>query len=81
MRTTPRYRIGRDLLPVTVTPEGAWLEGRHRLRPGRVVELTDVPSAHGPEERHALVESWEVASLGKNGTLYRGKCLWLEPRG
>ena len=81
MSTTPRYRIGRDLLPVTVTAEAAWLEGRLRLRPGRVVLFTDVPSAHGPHERRAMVESWEVSSLGKNGTVYRGKCLWIEPRG
>lgn len=81
MSTTPRYRIGRDLLPVIVTAEAAWLEGRPRLRPGRVVELTDVPSTHGPEDRQAIVESWAVASLGRNGTVYRGKCRWIESSG
>lgn len=81
MKTTPRYRIGRDLLPISVTAEAAWLEGRHRLRPGRVVELMDVPPPHGPQERQAMVESWAVTSLGKNGTVYRGKCRWIEPSG
>jgi hypothetical protein len=81
MRTAPRYRIGRDLLPVTITAEAAWLEGRHRLRPGRIVELTGVPLACGPQDRHVMVESWEVSTLGKNGTTYRGKCLWIDPRG
>ena len=79
--TTPRYRLGRDLIPITVTAEAAWLEGRHRLRPGRVVELADVPSTHGLEDRHAVVESWAVASLGKNGPVYRGKCRWCETSG
>ena len=78
---TPRYRVGRDLLPISLSGDGAWLEGRHRLRPGRVVELADVPSTHGPEIRHAMVESWTVASLGKNGPVYRGKCRWLESSG
>ena len=81
MSTTPRYRVGRDLMTVTVTAEGVWLEGRHRLRPGRVVELADVTSAHGLQLRHALVESWAVASLGKNGPVYRGRCTWLESGG
>jgi hypothetical protein len=81
MKTTPRYRVGRDLRAIDLTAEAAWLEGRHRLRPGRVVELTDVPLAHGPRERHVMVESWNVASLGKNGPVYRGKCRWLESSG
>ncbi len=81
MKTAPRYRVGRDLTAIDLTAEAAWLEGRHRLRPGRVVELIDVPSAHGPQKRHAVVESWTVASLGKNGPVYRGKCRWLESSG
>lgn len=77
----PRYRVGRDLLAISLTGEGAWLEGRHRLRPGRVVELADVPSTDGPETRRAMVESWAVARLGKNGPVYRGNCRWLELSG
>ncbi|MEO6223881.1 MAG: hypothetical protein ABIP90_11590 [Vicinamibacterales bacterium] len=81
MSTIPRYRVGRDLMPINLTAEDAWLEGRHRLRPGRVIELADVPSSHGPEQRHAMVESWAVASVGSNGPLYRGRCRWVEPSG
>ena len=81
MIASPRYRVGRDLMAVTVTADGVWLEGRQRLRPGRVVELANVPSTHGPQERRAMVESWAVASLGKNGPVYRGKCTWLESSG
>ena len=81
MSTAPRYRVGRDLMAITVTPETAWLEGKHRLRPGRVVELTNVPSMLGPQDRHAMVEAWAVASLGKNGPVYRGECRWLESSG
>ena len=79
--TTPRYRLGRDLIPVDLAPESACLEGRLRLRPGCVVELADVPSAGGPRERYAVVESWSVARLGKNGPVYRGRCRWLESGG
>ena len=81
MSRAPRYRIGRDLTAITLTAEAAWLEGRHRLGPGRVVELSNVPCAHGPQTRHAMVESWELASLGRNGPVYRGKCRWLESSG
>ena len=81
MSTAPRYRVGRDLIAITLTAEAAWLEGKQRLRPGRVVELANMPSTHGPQERHAMVESWAVASLGKNGPVYRGKCRWLESSG
>ena len=81
MSTAPRYRVGRDLMAITVTAETAWLEGKHRLRPGRVVELTNVPSRLGPQDRHAMVESWAVARLGRNGPVYRGKCRWLESGG
>lgn len=81
MSTAPRYRVGRDLVTVTMTTEGVWLEGRQRLSPGRVIELVNVEVAHGPQDRHAMVESWAVASLGKNGTVYRGKCRWLESSG
>jgi len=81
MSATPRYRVGRDLSTVTITAEGVWLEGRHRLSPGRVIELVNVPFTHGPQERHAMVESWTVASLGKNGPVYRGLCRWLESSG
>lgn len=76
-----RYRVGRDLIATSMTTDGVWLEGRLRLRPGCVVELTDLPSLSGPRERRAFVESWAVATLGKNGPVYCGKCTWLQPAG
>lgn len=81
MTSTPRYRLGRDLVPIDLTPEAACLEGRQRLRPGHVIELADVPSARGLERRRAVVETWAVARLGKNGPLYRGTCRWIESSG
>jgi hypothetical protein len=81
MTSTPRYRLGRDLTPIDLTPQGVCLEGRPRLRPGHVIELTGVPSVRGPEARQALVESWAVANLGNDGPIYRGTCRWLESSG
>lgn len=77
----PRYRLGRDLTPLALTPDSACFEGRHRLRPGHVIEVANVPTERGPELRHALVESWAVAALGKNGPVYRGTCRWLAANG
>lgn len=81
MSSTPRYRLGRDLVAIELTPESVLLEGRSRLRPGRLVELVDVPSTHGSDQRRALVDSWSVARLGKEGPVYRGKCRWIESSG
>lgn len=81
LTSTPRYRLGRDLMPIDLSPEAVCLEGKHRLRPGHVIELADVPSTRGLEPRQAMVESWAVARLGKNGPVYRGTCRWLESSG
>jgi hypothetical protein len=79
--TTPRYRIGRDLTTVDLADEVACLEGQLRLRPGHVIELVGVPSDHGLRTRRAMVESWSIARLGKNGPIYRGHFRWLESGG
>ncbi len=76
-----RYRVGRDLRPLELTDEAGYLEGLSRLSPGEIVELLDVPSSRGLEERRALVESWSVCTLGHGGTVYRGICRWLESSG
>jgi len=76
-----RYRIGRDLVTIELCADRALLEGAHRLRPGEIVALVDVPSLQGVEEREATVESWAVARLGNNGTVYRGVCRWVESHG
>lgn len=71
-----RYRLGRDVNRVAVSPEGVSLEGYQRLRPGQLVTLTHVQEREGGDERSARVYSWYVAQVGKNGTLYRGECQW-----
>lgn len=81
MSARRRYRIGRDLVVVEVTEHKALLEGVPRLEPGQIVMLADVPCSQGVEERAATVDSWAVARLGNNGTVYRGVCTWVESRG
>jgi len=81
MNTPRRHRIGRELMSVSQTTDSVVLEGTVRLRPGEIVALVDVPSGPDLEERRAVVESWAVARLGKNGTIYRGVCRWVESRG
>jgi hypothetical protein len=81
LKAIRRYRVGRDLVPIELGPDVGCLEGRHILRPGQVIALTGVPAAGGPEERRARVESWAVVELGREGTVYRGVCRWLESGG
>jgi len=57
------------------------VEGREVLRPGDEIVLWDLPAPLGPGERCALVDSWVVLELGKDGTVYGGVCRWLEPAG
>ncbi len=81
MKGARRYQLGRDVVAVAMTGEEACLEGRLRLRPGQLITVTHVPVAGGVEERSARVHSWYVASLGKEGTTYRGLCRWTGPAG
>ncbi len=81
MTASRRYRVGKDLMSLESLEEQGRLEGREVLRPGEVIVLADVPSPLGPTERRARVESWAVVELGKNGTVYRGVCRWLESGG
>ncbi len=81
MKGARRYRLGRDVIALTVTGEEACLEGRLRLRPGQVITVIDVPVPGGVEERCARVHSWYVARLGKEGPTYRGLCRWTSPAG
>jgi hypothetical protein len=78
LKAVRRYRLGRDLIPLDLGPEVGCLEGRKVLRPGQVIALTGVPVPGGHEERQAKVESWTVVELGREGTVYRGVCRWLE---
>jgi hypothetical protein len=81
MTTNRRYRVGRDLTLSELTRGGACLQGRQILRPGEVIVLAEVPSPEGRQERRARVEGWAVVELGKEGTVYRGVCRWVESTG
>ena len=70
-----RCVVGRDVWIVSEAIDEVWLEGAVRLRPGMVVELV----AEG--SRTAVVLTWLVSRLGKEGTVYRGRCRWGEPGG
>lgn len=54
------------------------VEGALRLRPGSVIDVIDV---HDGRARAATVMTWAVTRLGSEGTVYRGRCRWLEPLG
>ncbi len=71
--TRRRYRLGRDLTMVDETPGDVYVEGRVRLRPGQPIEICGAG-----EDRGALVLTWMVARLGKDGPVYRGVCRWDE---
>jgi hypothetical protein len=70
-----RCVVGRDVRVVTESREDVWVESPLRLRPGTIVDLVgDVSGA-------VAVVTWMVARLGKDGTVYRGRCRWLAPPG
>jgi hypothetical protein len=81
MNPVRRYRLWHEVHPVEITAQDVALEGPHRLRPGQYITLTHVPTPTGVEDRVARVDSWTVATLGRDGTTYRGICRWLESRG
>jgi hypothetical protein len=63
------------------TSDEVQLEGQTRLAPGQLVELVFTHARSEPSlRRHALVLSWAVATLGKEGPIYRGVCRWRETR-
>jgi hypothetical protein len=70
-----RCVVGRDVRIVSESIDGVWIEGTVRLRPGMVVEVV------GEDSRTAVVLTWLVARLGKDGTVYRGRCRWVEVGG
>lgn len=77
----PRYRVGRELVAIDTSVDEVVLEGRHRLRPGHLVQLSGVPVAHGVRAGEAMVECWAIARLGSDGPVYRGRCRWRESSG
>jgi len=75
--TGRRLRTGRQVRVINETADGVQLEGLARLHPGETVELVAPVSPNGePVVRAALVLSWSVAALGKDGPTYQGHCRW-----
>ncbi len=72
---TRRCVVGRDVGIVSETMDEVWLEGAVRLRPGMVVVVV------GEGSRSATVVTWMVSRLGQEGTVYAGRCRWVEPVG
>jgi hypothetical protein len=72
----PRICIGRDVALVAERQDGVEIEGRPRLRPGHVIEITRADPAATGGGRRATVASWRVWRLGANGLIYRGFCEW-----
>lgn len=70
-----RCVVGRDIRVVEVRTGEVDIESALRLRPGSVIDVYDDGC------RPAMVVSWAVTRLGSEGTVYRGRCRWLEPPG
>jgi hypothetical protein len=73
--TGRRVRVGGH--PAVVIGEddaGLDLQARVRLTPGRPVEVVGEGTSEG--RRTALVWSWRLVDLGRDGPKYRGYCLW-----
>lgn len=70
-----RCVVGRDIRVVEVRPGEVEIESALRLHPGSVIDV------HDGRTRTATVVTWAVTRLGSDGTVYGGKCRWLEPAG
>ena len=69
--------VGRDVRTVGEGDLGIELEGRTRLRPGREVDvLMTTAGTTRPTGRRAVVWSWNVKRLGRDGPIFRGICHW-----
>jgi hypothetical protein len=72
-----RIQAGKHVRVIRETHDGVELESASRLRPGEPVDLViDRAGLTDAAARAALVVSWSVAKLGKDGPVYRGLCLW-----
>jgi hypothetical protein len=70
-----RCVVGRDIRVIDMRPGEVEIESALRLRPGAVIDV------HDGWTRTATVMTWAVTRLGSEGTVYAGKCRWLEPPG
>lgn len=73
--TRRRYVVGRDLRVISTAGDQVVLEGAVRLHPGTAIDLLDA------DVRTMEVVTWEVARLGSDGPVFRGRCRGAEPRG
>lgn len=74
--TPTRVHVGRDVRNLGERPGGIELEGTTRLRPGRDIEIM-LPTPAGTQVvRRAVVWSWAVVAVGRNGPVFRGICHW-----
>jgi hypothetical protein len=71
-----RICIGRDVRILAERDADVELEGRARLRPGRPVQIAVWAEQRPFTFRHAMVESWYVAAVGRDGPAFRGVCRW-----
>jgi hypothetical protein len=74
-----RVYVGRDVNVVNESPNGVELEGAARLRPGRDVEIifNDGGRARaGVTVKTAVVWTWALVGVGRNGPTFRGLCRW-----
>ena len=70
-----RVEIGREMQTMAETPDGIELKGRHRLHPGRPIDV--ISRATGaPVVRPAVVHSCRIVELGSGGPIYVGECRW-----
>lgn len=70
----PRVAIGRAVALLRRDDCGIEIEGAIRLSPGRTV---DVVGEEDEAVRMAVVWTWTLVSLGREGPRYRGICRWV----
>lgn len=70
-----RFVLGRDLDVVSASGADVVLEGRVRLQPGRTIDVCDA------DVKTMVVMTWEIARLGKDGPVFRGRCRGVQSRG
>lgn len=70
----PRLRLGPAVALVAEDEHGIEVVAAVRLLPGRTVDVvSDVTSG----SRLAVVWTWNLVRLGRNGPVYRGTCRWV----
>ena len=74
--TVTRVQVGREVHSLGERADGIELEGRSRLRPGHDIEIVLIPATGPPIVRRAVVWSWSVVAVGRNGPVFRGLCHW-----